>query len=338
MISFIIPAHNAEKTIEDTVRSIRRLKTPYEILAVENGSSDGTAKVLEALKGEDLTVLRSETGVSRARNTGLMQARGEWVAFADADDEILPGMAALAGMADDALDLLIGSFLKDDDPVLHDYSDLNTPFETCDRLKVWMLEKPTKRTQAWAKLYRRSFLLENGLLFDENLSFAEDAEFVIRVLQASYRVLVSDTPVYRYQSGAPSVMRGFQEGRIQKYLDAIRAADKDLAPESEEVHRAFRDFVIAHVNIMAVHDIFGTEIEASQKERKEKIRSVMAEEPVRKAVESLRLTDLKDPNNLPSYLFSHGAFLPGGWICLLRSLQNRRRYRKAVNSAAVRPE
>lgn len=69
-ISFIIPAHNAEKTLEQTVESGRRLDVDYEILLVENGSTDRTGRIVSELSGryENIKALTSEKGVSRARN------------------------------------------------------------------------------------------------------------------------------------------------------------------------------------------------------------------------------------------------------------------------------
>ena len=94
LISYIIPAYNAADTLERAVESITHTcnMEKYEILIVENGSTDYTNSV--ALKliqkyGENIKLIHSEKGVSRARNEGLKNARGEWIVFVDADDYIV---------------------------------------------------------------------------------------------------------------------------------------------------------------------------------------------------------------------------------------------------------
>ena len=93
--SFVIPAHNEEKIIKRTIRCLQTLEYPadrYEIIVVENGSTDetyGTAVPLESL---NTRVYSSEKGVSRARNYGFGKTSPlmEWVIFMDCDVFIAP--------------------------------------------------------------------------------------------------------------------------------------------------------------------------------------------------------------------------------------------------------
>lgn len=120
-ISVIIPAHNAEKTLRRAVESVCRelallsgkgkgaltdaggqesgtaadaSLSRFEVLIIENGSEDGTeflARTLELEHPEAVRFLRSEKGVSNARNRGLEEAKGTWILFLDADDYLLEG-------------------------------------------------------------------------------------------------------------------------------------------------------------------------------------------------------------------------------------------------------
>lgn len=90
-ISAIIPAYNSASFIPDAVNSILRQTQPvYEIIVVDDGSSDNTADVVKAL-GHDIIYLRQDNqGPSAARNLGINRARGDWIAFLDADDQWTP--------------------------------------------------------------------------------------------------------------------------------------------------------------------------------------------------------------------------------------------------------
>ena len=102
-LSILIPTWNAEATIEralDSVLAERAIQ--LEVIVVDDASTDGTADIVASVADRDPRVvllrLRANGGVSAARNRGLTMVRGEWVAFLDADDLLLPG----------ALDALMG--------------------------------------------------------------------------------------------------------------------------------------------------------------------------------------------------------------------------------------
>ena len=91
-VSIIIPAYNAEKSIEKCINSIRR-QTYFniEIIIVNDGSSDNTKKCIEqiALQDERITIINQENqGVCNARNKGICIAKGEYIIFVDADDYV----------------------------------------------------------------------------------------------------------------------------------------------------------------------------------------------------------------------------------------------------------
>lgn len=90
MISVVVPAFNAERTLEACLRAVLGQRMPageeLELLVVDNGSHDGTAAIGRRLATR---LLFEETpGPAAARNRGLAEARGEWIAFVDADCEL----------------------------------------------------------------------------------------------------------------------------------------------------------------------------------------------------------------------------------------------------------
>jgi len=93
LVSVVVPCFDAADTIERAIRSARGQTHPaVELIAVDDASGDDTLARLEALSGDDLRVLALErnVGAAEARNRGLALARGDYVAFLDADDEWLP--------------------------------------------------------------------------------------------------------------------------------------------------------------------------------------------------------------------------------------------------------
>ena len=87
-ISVIIPLYNKAKEIERTLASVARQSVqPLEIIVVDDGSTDGSAEVVEAMNLPLVRLVRQQNrGVSAARNRAMTIARGEWVALLDGDD------------------------------------------------------------------------------------------------------------------------------------------------------------------------------------------------------------------------------------------------------------
>lgn len=88
-VTVVIPTHNRRQLIERAVRAaLTQRDVAVELLVVDDGSSDGTAELVEAMVDPRLRLLRvpEAGGVSRARNRGLAEARGAWIAFLDDDD------------------------------------------------------------------------------------------------------------------------------------------------------------------------------------------------------------------------------------------------------------
>ena len=91
MISVVIPAFDSEATIARAIESVlAQTYKDYEIIVVDDGSKDGTGDAVRAFGDKVNYIYQENAGVSVARNTALAAAKGEWIAFLDADDQWLP--------------------------------------------------------------------------------------------------------------------------------------------------------------------------------------------------------------------------------------------------------
>lgn len=89
--SVIIPVYNGETTITNAIDSILKQNWPaFEILVIDDGSTDATPERIKTYRGQVRYIRQDNSGVSAARNRGVREARGDWLAFLDADDLFLP--------------------------------------------------------------------------------------------------------------------------------------------------------------------------------------------------------------------------------------------------------
>jgi glycosyltransferase involved in cell wall biosynthesis len=90
-VSVIIPTYNRAKLITKTIDSVlAQTYTDYEIIVIDDGSTDDTLQVLQSYKDKIRYIYQENAGVSAARNCGIEAAQGKWVAFLDSDDQWLP--------------------------------------------------------------------------------------------------------------------------------------------------------------------------------------------------------------------------------------------------------
>ena len=142
IFSVVIPCYNCVKTLEATVNSIRACGlTDYEILLVDDGSSDGTAKLCDTLcvrYPELRCVHQKNAGVSAARNRGIDEAQGEYLWFVDADDTVAPlNMELILKAIRDGVDCLMFGmrflYVHHEKIVMQETMSCSTPMEVTQK-------------------------------------------------------------------------------------------------------------------------------------------------------------------------------------------------------------
>ena len=347
LLSFIIPMYNAALTLERCVESIisdaNNAQIPYEVLIVENGSTDQSYEIAQNMSHvhKKIRILECDKGVSRARNMGISTASGKKLIFVDADDMWIAGsvVEVYRQIREADVDLAVYSYQKDYKSIIHGYTMLNqTISETAlDSCRAWMISRPTLRMQVWAKVFDRKVIVDNGLLFDENLRYSEDSEFMLRYLQACRRIWVSDIPVYRYCCDTLSAMRDYDSMRLEQYKKSLQISWKYMEHSSMMIQQSFWEYVLIHLNVICVHDIFDESNLDSFGKKVKKMKQLMQEKVFEEALEKVSLKNCMTFQLLPEVFMKSHLFFLGGAICCVRAYQNRRKYRKQSAKSEKRP-
>lgn len=261
IVTVIVPAYNAERTIGNAIQSICRefeQTMPYEILIVENGSTDGTVNKVRQSNCKYIKLLHSEKGVSNARNCGIDNATGKWIMFVDADDELVvgSGMTLKKVMNESQADLcLFGHKVKSKDVIVSNEKKI---FEgkQIENIRVEMLKHPTKYMQVWAKLFNRKRMIESGIWFDVNLRLAEDSDFTLQYSQHCKKIELYTECIYSYTINSDSVMHTFDGEKVADYAVSMELTRKKLDAESVSVLNAYEEYVMTHFHIAMVNDVF----------------------------------------------------------------------------------
>jgi teichuronic acid biosynthesis glycosyltransferase TuaG len=188
LVSIIMPSYNAGRFITEAIESVQAQTYPqWELIVVNDGSTDNTDEIVQPFVRKDQRVklvAQSNGRQAKARNTGIRQATGEWIAFLDADDSWLPDKLEkqFREIQEIEADLFFSeAYLVD--PMEHRIGVMGAGqgFFYAEQGLKQFLEK--NQVPILTVMLRKSWLLHCGL-FDENpaIQTAEDYELWLRLL------------------------------------------------------------------------------------------------------------------------------------------------------------
>ena len=211
--SVIIPAYNVSSMIGRAIRSAAaQTLPPFEILVIDDCSTDHTVELVRAL-GREIPSLRllstpANGGPSAARNAGLREAKADWIALLDADDAWKPGrLERLSEVASATSADFVADNLVMWDPVAQaqfkpTYFELPEPRKQITLLDMFRADDNFNFSKAsftlMKPIFRRKFLAEHKLEYNESMKVGEDFNFYVEGLFNGAKLILIDEAYYIY--------------------------------------------------------------------------------------------------------------------------------------------
>lgn len=235
MISIIVPVYNVQEYLDKCICSIvNQTYSEWELILIDDGSYDDSGVICDrwAKKDKRIYVIHQKnSGVSSARNAGLLMAKGEYISFIDADDYIEKDMYEI--MLHDAeknkSDAVFCGYYEVDGekliravPEYKSAADNKTAIRDC--VRDWQLT-------IWNKIFKRSSIIDSTgqlILFDEDLFVGEDAFWLTKVLLNSDKITYIYEAEYYYRlnraGSAVNLSRG--EKKLQSCMSRLEASKR----------------------------------------------------------------------------------------------------------------
>lgn len=227
-ISLIIPVYNVQEYIEKALQSVaNQTFKDFEVIIVNDGSKDQSVEIAKKFinKYDNFKLINQENqGLSAARNTGLREAKGEYIAFIDSDDFIESNFLE---------ELYHLSVDNDADISYCNYKiyypkmnwSLYMPFAS--RSKVYSKQKALKTLildvtlhyYAWNKLYKRTLFTDNNIEFPD--MFFEDIATTPRLLYFANKCAVSSKGLYHYTRRKGSILSTMNVKKVNDYTTSL---------------------------------------------------------------------------------------------------------------------
>lgn len=286
-VSVIVPAYNAAEYLAECLQSIAdQTMGDFEAIVVDDASTDSSPEIIRRFAADDsrfrlLSV--SHGGVSRARNSGMNVARGEYICFVDADDRCLPTMfeRMLDTLTVSRAQICVCDFIKD---TRFDTAAASKPakselFDYDGAMKAALYQKRILNN-AWGVLFTRETV--NDKRFRNGIRF-EDLDAFYRFFEGADRIVYLPEKLYFYRQHPSSFLHRHTSERMD-VLDVTDRLAEYMASRHPSLVRAAADRRFsAHFNIfmllLAGH-----------------ISDPASEQRCRDVIRSLRMAELTDPN------------------------------------------
>lgn len=244
-VSIIVPIYNAENYLVPCIKSVlAQTLTDIEVLLIDDGSSDGSGVICHRFMQQDSRVVlitKENEGVSATRNLGLTWAKGEYIAFLDADDTLMVTALEILvqTLEDKQVDAVFANyFYQYSDRKVYRGPRISGGIYSVTELRDQLIDDGTLSGilfgSVGAAVYKRALIEQNHIRFQEEVALNEDGLFnVMYLLHSKSCCYLSDQHLYGYRKEIESVTSRFH---LNKNFDsATIAIDRYCQPISQEV-------------------------------------------------------------------------------------------------------
>lgn len=204
LLSLIIPIYNSEKFLNNILNKLKtQIDENTEVLLIDDGSNDNSLEICKKYAKNNLNfklVHQKNKGASAARNNGISKAKGEFIAFLDSDDNITDDyIKVISELCKNTnsdiiqLDYYYGANVDEYSLQTNNLNQGTISYEDfCEFLLAQNSNPP------WNKIYRRSSIVNNNILFDEDMTMGEDILFTLNVMKKVNSIQIEHKSVYFY--------------------------------------------------------------------------------------------------------------------------------------------
>lgn len=255
-VTIIIPVYNVQDYIRECITSIQsQTYTNLDILIINDGTKDESINIIHDLIDSDdriRVINQLNQGLSAARNTGIDNAKGDYIAMVDSDDKIKPlfieRLLETAQMTN--ADIVRGSFRDLDGNIPKGWiADFQTPVTSGADVLDKFLDNNTSFV-VWSSLYKTEFLINNKLRFIPRI-LLEDGDFTSRAYLKAETVVTTNITEYQYRIRPGSILTS---NNAQRMSDSEALVIQNFIKLHDSITDIYRQYIIAKVIYAFIRD------------------------------------------------------------------------------------
>lgn len=305
LISIIIPVYNAEVKIYETIKSIINQNFgDFELLLINDGSKDNSGSICKEFNKEDNRIRvfhQKNSGPSAARNKGIKEARGKFIAFVDADDTVETNWlkTMIVAQEKDNVDLVCTGYNK---IVFKDNEVIRTLNLTPTQMKYKNSKEIKNNLESivgngffnalWNKLYKAEIIRKNNITLDEDFSLGEDFLFNLDYVSECNSLVLIDVALYNYMVNSTGLTHKYIVDKFD-LLDKINEKYRDFIYDNN-MDLKVADFSTMKICYSCFMDLFHENNCMSFSEKQKYIRSILDKEKVENMIKRNKSRNIKD--------------------------------------------
>lgn len=252
LVTLIIPAYNTEKYISKCLESV--LEQSYqeiEIIVLDDGSQDETNEICQKYEEVDnriILISKNNTGVSDTRNVGIHNAKGKYIIFVDSDDYVAPNYVEVLVREAESENVQMACaeyfWVKEKKESVHEsklFKNEKIIISGNDAINM-LHEKNAFQGYLWNKIFLKSIITSENILFDSKIKIWEDMLFCLKYLTKIEKVVYVNKPIYYYVQRENSAINDDNVWNENTQSIALEEMWKIVSPMKGEFHDYIRDY------------------------------------------------------------------------------------------------
>lgn len=327
LVSVIVPVYNVERYLKKCIESIiNQTYKNLEIFLVDDGSTDNSGKICDryAKKDNRINVIHKENkGVSSARNAGINEAKGEWIAFIDADDwieenyieELLKNTSKEIDIVQCGYNRVIGNKKE---KINCDGKDI---IQNKDDFLIKCLNPQTAYGLSHMKIIRKDIIKEKR--FNEKIVVCEDALFNIEISKNMIDFKMIKQPLYNYRINQSSVVKKYDKNYPTKYENSLNIIYDYLEKnytDNNLIKQNYYNFSVYHLMLIAVNFCFNPENKEKRKVRQ--LSNICNKQMFKEAIKKSNYNNISATRKIALWTLKNKLYHITALICNIRQKQN----------------
>lgn len=336
LVSVIVPVYNVpEKYLRKCIESLmNQTMQEIEIIIVDDGSKDNSGEVCDmyAEKDKRVKVIHKENGgLAAARNTGFQAAIGEYITFVDGDDWLSVEACEVTyeTAKENNITVVLWGASKE-------YEHKSIPYaytlrdnriyvgDECEKLQSKLLDFQSNIATAYAKLFKRSYLIENNILHNAELrQGAEGLEFNLRAFDKLNNAQFINNNLYHYRFNENSISASHNEKNHYYVIECFKTIKKFImsSKNKEKLLKNFYNRLLYVINTTAISGYFSPDNKEPYKDKKKKFKQYLTQNLVKEALNKANMEGLSHSRKLVLMLIKCKFFLTVSIIAAIRRRQ-----------------
>lgn len=252
--SIIVPIYNSSKYLHECLQSIisQSFKN-YEIILIDDGSTDNSLSICKEYKKKFNNIIiksKKNGGVSSARNVGIGLSRGKYLIFVDSDDIMSSDMLSVVNDNIDNNDLLVFGYFKK-------YLNKSKKFNSNNNYNLFEKKNLIYTDEnvsgyLWNKVFKKSILVENMILFDTNIHYSEDLLFINEYLKYTNSIYFETKALYQYRMRKNSVTYDFYNEKNLSILKSLNIVINENIDNKVVYNQLSYDYVKSYYRLRKI--------------------------------------------------------------------------------------